>query len=89
SLLLTQQDWDRLSPGKFLNDSLVEGGLNIILQDPGCAAIAENFHIFTSFFYTSMAKAPSPDQAYEKVKKWTKGFDIFQKRVILVPINLK
>ncbi|KAJ7573194.1 hypothetical protein C8J56DRAFT_903971 [Mycena floridula] len=56
---LAQAERERLAPGRFLNDTLIDFGLNVA------------------------------DLAYNKVKRWTKKVNLFQKRVVLVPINLE
>ncbi|KAF8527507.1 hypothetical protein BU17DRAFT_7919, partial [Hysterangium stoloniferum] len=83
-------DLQRLDPGEFLNDVVIEVALKLWLDDlrrdnPG---LAEQIHVFSSYFFTNLSKK-NPEEGYEKVRKWTARFDIFQKKYIIVPINEK
>jgi len=80
----------RLDPGEFLNDTLIEFGLKLWLdeireRDPG---LAERVHIFSSFFYKKL-KGKSAQDGYQSIRKWTAKFDFFEKDYIIVPINEK
>ncbi|KAI0317519.1 hypothetical protein OF83DRAFT_132135 [Amylostereum chailletii] len=85
---ITNGDIARLRPGEFLNDTLIEFGLKLWLDelresDPG---LADQVHVFSSFFYKKYA-IKNLEEGYKSVRKWTSKIDIFQKGFIIVPIN--
>ncbi|KAJ7132990.1 hypothetical protein C8R46DRAFT_1140271 [Mycena filopes] len=85
---ITNGDLARLAPGEFLNDTLIEFGLKLWLQelektDP---ELVKQIHVFSSFFYKKLNKK-NPREGYESVQKWTSKFDLFDKKYIVVPIN--
>ncbi|KAF5389178.1 hypothetical protein D9757_003427 [Collybiopsis confluens] len=48
--------------------------------------LAEQIHIFNSFFYKKLNKK-NPEEGYNSVRRWTQKFDIFKKKFVIVPIN--
>ncbi|KAG1745863.1 uncharacterized protein EDB91DRAFT_1119149 [Suillus paluster] len=88
ALNLLGSDLNRLRPHEYLNDTLIEFGLKLCLnelkvQNPD---LAEQVHVFSSFFYKKLNNK-SLDEGYQSVKKWTSKIDIFSKKYIIVPIN--
>ncbi|KAE9386903.1 hypothetical protein BT96DRAFT_766994, partial [Gymnopus androsaceus JB14] len=89
-LNITNTDYNRLLPNEFLNDTLIEFGLRLWLNE----LVAENpdlagqIHIFNSFFYKKLNKKDL-DEGYRSVQSWTSKVDIFDKKFIIVPINEK
>ncbi|KAH7920479.1 cysteine proteinase [Leucogyrophana mollusca] len=91
ALNIMRTDVNRLQPGEFLNDTLIEFGLKLWLnelreKDP---VFADQIHVFSSFFYKKLHNKKSPEDGYQSVKKWTSKFDLFSKKYIIVPINEK
>ncbi|KAJ7700278.1 hypothetical protein B0H14DRAFT_3034190 [Mycena olivaceomarginata] len=92
---ITNGDLARLAPGEFLNDTLIEFGLKLWLQDleKENPELVKQIHVFSSFFYKKLdnkdakGKGRSPEKGYESVRKWTAKFDLFDKKYIIVPIN--
>ncbi|KAJ6471198.1 hypothetical protein DFH09DRAFT_1220447 [Mycena vulgaris] len=85
---ITNGDLTRLAPGEFLNDTLIEFGLKLWLQqlekdDP---ELVKQIHVFSSFFYKKLNKKNALE-GYESVRKWTSKFDLFDKKYIIIPIN--
>ena len=85
-------DAERLNEGEFLNDTIIEFYLKYLYLQKLSSNTRKITHFFNSFFYqqlTSKVKGKVLEEAarYEKVRKWTKGTDIFSKRFIVVPIN--
>ncbi|KIM89078.1 hypothetical protein PILCRDRAFT_84870 [Piloderma croceum F 1598] len=87
---ITQGDINRLEPGEYLNDTLIEFGLKLWLseireKDPD---LADQIHVFSSFFYKKLKNnTKNPEEGYKSVRKWTQKFDLFQKKFLIVPIN--
>lgn len=46
--------------------------------------LAENIHVFSSFFYPKLA---GREEYYNTVRRWTKNIDIFSKTLIVIPIH--
>ncbi|KAF8171968.1 hypothetical protein K438DRAFT_1851990 [Mycena galopus ATCC 62051] len=92
---ITNADVARLAPGEFLNDTLIEFGLKLWLQDleKEDPELVKQIHVFSSFFYKKLDnkdqkdKKNRPEKGYESVRKWTAKFDLFAKKYIIVPIN--
>ncbi|PCH39744.1 hypothetical protein WOLCODRAFT_136474 [Wolfiporia cocos MD-104 SS10] len=85
---INNSDLKRLQPSSYLNDTLIEFGLKLWLADlkETNPSLAEQVHIFSSFFYKKL-NVKNKEEAYKSVRKWTTKFDLFQKKYIIVPIN--
>lgn len=90
STQITQGEQQRLQPGEFLNDTLIEFGLRYWMESlkESNPTLAEQIHVFSPFFYKKL-KNKDTQAGYNAVKKWTSKVDIFQKRYLVVPINEK
>ncbi|CAE6443039.1 unnamed protein product [Rhizoctonia solani] len=89
SVTINRGELARLEPGEFLNDTLIELGLkmwlnDLRLKDP---ALVDQIHIFSSFFFKKLDAGRGKGCDYNSVKKWTSKFDLFSKRFIIIPIN--
>lgn len=48
----------------------------------------ENLHFFNSFFFSKLAEdGIGGPAAFERVKKWTRKVNIFEKDFIFIPVN--
>ncbi|KAJ7600472.1 hypothetical protein C8J56DRAFT_910342 [Mycena floridula] len=85
---ITNADLARLDPGEFLNDTLIEFGLKLWLKELETEnpELAKQIHIFNSFFYKKLNKK-NLSEGYNDVKRWTAKIDIFEKKIIIIPIN--
>jgi sentrin-specific protease 7 len=77
-VVVTMTDYDRLEPGEFLNDSLIDFYLRLLINEKVRTSQA---FVFSSFFYSKL-KA----EGHSAVRNWTKSIDIFDYHHILVPI---
>ncbi|KAH7341000.1 hypothetical protein B0J17DRAFT_341820 [Rhizoctonia solani] len=89
SVTINRGELARLEPGEFLNDSLIELGLkmwlnDLRLKDP---TLVDQIHVFSSFFFKKLDAGRGKGCDYGSVKKWTSKFDLFSKKFIIVPIN--
>ncbi|KAH9480523.1 Ubiquitin-like-specific protease 2 [Psilocybe cubensis] len=82
-------DLNRLEPGEYLNDTLIEFGLKLWLNklETKNPQLAHQIHIFNSFFYKKLNQGKDIQQTFENIRKWTSKIDIFEKKYIIVPIN--
>ena len=81
-IVIRVDDYERLEPGQWLNDSLVDLWMQWISRDINCKQ--SDVHFFTSHFYSTLAK-----EGAKGVKSWTarKNINIFEKKLIFIPIN--
>ncbi|ORY27379.1 hypothetical protein BCR39DRAFT_577632, partial [Naematelia encephala] len=80
-------DLSRLRPGMWLNDAIINTYGALLLDRAEVPGAPRSIHFFNSFFYQKLS-----EQGYDKgmLKRWTKRskVDIFEKDVVLFPINL-
>lgn len=76
------EDYDRLSPYEFLNDTLIDFWISWITKRMG--ETGKDVHVFTTQFFTKLE-----DEGVSAVSSWTakKNLDIFEKKFILIPVN--
>ncbi|CDO70841.1 hypothetical protein BN946_scf184801.g34 [Trametes cinnabarina] len=86
---ITRGDLRRLDNGQYLNDTLIEFGLKLWLDNLRSEQpeLAEQVHVFNSFFYKKLNSKKEIQDSYPSVRKWTSKVDIFKKKYIIVPIN--
>lgn len=85
SVVVTRPDLECLQADEFLNDTVVDFYLKYIWQQ--LPAIHKPYmYFFNSFFYKRYITADR-GESYARVKQWTKGVDLFEKRFVFVPIN--
>ncbi|XP_052015603.1 sentrin-specific protease 2-like [Apodemus sylvaticus] len=80
-LQVTREDIQTLESGRWLNDDIINFYLNLLVErneEQGYPAL----HVFSTFFYPKLKHS-----GYSSVKRWTRGVDIFEKEVIIVPIH--
>ncbi|KAK6523865.1 hypothetical protein TWF281_001831 [Arthrobotrys megalospora] len=81
-----------LDNDEFLNDEVINFHLGIVkarlaTEKPG---LAPKVHIFNTYLYPAFSTRTERGQFnYEKVKRWTKNADLFEKDLIFIPINEK
>lgn len=91
---VTLGDIDRLVPGEFLNDNIIDFYLRFLWRhlDPWQQ---EQTYFFTSHFFTQLngtngaheLASVDPDERFARVARWTKETDLFQKKFLFIPIN--
>ncbi|CAE7124037.1 unnamed protein product [Rhizoctonia solani] len=89
SVTINRGELARLEPGEFLNDTLIELGLKMWLNDLRVddPTVVDQIHIFSSFFFKKLDAGRGKGCDYNSVKKWTSKFDLFSKKFIIIPIN--
>ncbi|KAJ7072727.1 hypothetical protein C8F01DRAFT_972220 [Mycena amicta] len=88
ALPISIRDLGFLAPRKFLNDAIVQFGLQLAFEELRAKnpQIADSLHIFSSFFYKKLS-AERIEDTYPAVAKWTKRVDIFAKEYLIIPIH--
>ncbi|NWI06938.1 SENP2 protease, partial [Tichodroma muraria] len=82
-LTVTREDICTLQPQGWLNDRIMNFYMGLLVErskKEGYPAV----YAFNTFFYSKLSST-----SHKGVKKWTKGVDIFEHDVILVPIHLR
>eukprot|EP00985_Skeletonema_marinoi_P016788 scaffold9065_cov239-Skeletonema_marinoi.AAC.1 len=81
-ITIREDDIERLAPGEFLNDTLVDFWMKWISGAPNNPD--SDVHIFTSHFMSTLWS-----DGAKAVSSWTakKKIDIFEKKLIFVPVN--
>ena len=94
--LITTNDLDCLEPGEMLNDQAINFYMKKIAEEEfPSPEDKERCLVMNSYFYSKLTQkshgvsnvAERKDQAYERVKKWTKSLNIFEKDFIFIPIH--
>ncbi|KAI0034653.1 hypothetical protein K488DRAFT_45060 [Vararia minispora EC-137] len=89
SVNITKGDLARLAPGEYLNDTLIEFGLRLWLDDLRQVnpERIDEIYVFNSFFYKKLSDKKC--EGYQDVRKWTAKVDIFSKKYLIIPVNEK
>jgi ubiquitin-like-specific protease 1C/D len=90
---IVHSDLLRLAPEEFLNDTVIDFYIKYI-QRPEALTLEDKkrFHFFNSFFYKKLSevirgKKKKGGGDFLKLRKWTKGMNIFEKDYLFVPIH--
>ncbi|XP_017010995.2 sentrin-specific protease 6 [Drosophila takahashii] len=94
-LSISMKDYMCLSSGSYLNDIIIDFYLRWLKDHVISEAQRERTHIFSSFFHKRLTTLTRPinlkqtaaQKRHERVKKWTRTVDIFDKDFIIVPFN--
>jgi len=95
SVTVTLEDFKTLQVGTFLNDVIIDFYMKYIQFTKFSEQDKNRVHIFTTFWFSRLTNKPSPIEArkdpvqrrYDRVKRWTRKVNIFEKDFIVVPIN--
>ncbi|KAH6911437.1 hypothetical protein BKA70DRAFT_1267653 [Coprinopsis sp. MPI-PUGE-AT-0042] len=88
SISLTRPDCQRLQPGEYLNDNVIEFGIkrwSAQFQQIN-PTLAAKTHVFSTFFFKKLDK-DNHAIGYSSVSRWTSKFNLFEKEYVIVPIN--
>ncbi|KAK2179369.1 hypothetical protein NP493_494g02030 [Ridgeia piscesae] len=99
-ITVTNEDLFCLNEGEFLNDVIIDFYLKFIFIEHLSKEDQARTHIFSSFFYRRLTQKhrknsmvdedPNmslPERRHARVKTWSRHVDLFDKDVIIVPIN--
>ncbi|KAM6576488.1 hypothetical protein CsatB_028325 [Cannabis sativa] len=93
AVIISKRDMELLEPETFINDTIIDFYIkylaNKIQSDK-----RHRFHFFNSFFFRKLADLDKdPSSAYEgkaafqRVRKWTRKVNLFEKDFIFIPVN--
>ncbi|CAJ1961344.1 unnamed protein product [Sphenostylis stenocarpa] len=90
---ISKRDVELLQPQTFINDTIIDFYIKY-LKNKLPTDEQDRFHFFNSFFFRKLAdldKDPSSAcdgrAAFQRVRKWTRKVNLFEKDFILIPIN--
>lgn len=78
-----ETDVDRLRPGEFLNDVIINFYLRYLQREVFSDTVREKVHFFNTFFYSRL-RGPNGLQA---VQNWDKSVDLLKKDFLVIPVN--
>ena len=55
----------------------------------GVASDRSDVFYFNTFFYSQLEKGRNAKDSFSRVKNWSRNQDLFSKRLIIIPINMK
>ncbi|XXG55768.1 hypothetical protein AAC387_Pa03g3364 [Persea americana] len=90
---ISKRDIELLQPETFVNDTIIDFYIKY-LKNKIPPEDKHRFHFFNSFFFRKLAD-PDKDPgsalggkaAFQRVRKWTRKVNIFEKDYIFVPVN--
>ncbi|KAJ0252020.1 ubiquitin-like-specific protease 2A [Hirschfeldia incana] len=93
AVVVRKQDIELLKPRRFINDTIIDFYIKY-LKSRIPAEERGRFHFFNCFFFRKLANldkgSPSSfggKEAYQRVQKWTRNVELFEKDYIFIPIN--
>ncbi|KAG0615942.1 hypothetical protein M758_5G078200 [Ceratodon purpureus] len=89
AVTITQKDIKILGhqkPLEFLNDTIIDFYIKYLQQTIVSSEKLKTLHFFNSFFYSKLAEV-SGAASFERVKKWTRKVNIFEKDFVFIPVN--
>ncbi|XP_057854153.2 uncharacterized protein LOC131064145 isoform X1 [Cryptomeria japonica] len=93
AVAISGRDIVLLQPETFINDTLIDFYIKY-LQSTISYEKRDACHFFNSFFFRKLAdldKAPDTEvvnrQAFQRVRKWTRRVNLFEKDYIFIPVN--
>ncbi|XP_033226791.1 uncharacterized protein LOC117179068 isoform X2 [Belonocnema kinseyi] len=101
-IAINTEDYSCLGEDQFLNDVIIDFYLKYLTSEILSEVDRNRTHVFSSFFYKRLTTPNAPtcadkkddkkaltaaEKRHERVKKWTKNVNIFEKDFIVIPIN--
>ncbi|KAG5541882.1 hypothetical protein RHGRI_021650 [Rhododendron griersonianum] len=93
AVTISKQDVDLLQPDTFVNDTIIDFYIKY-LKNEIQPSERHRFHFFNSFFFRKLIdldKDPSSAfegrAAFQRVRKWTRKVNLFEKDYVFIPIN--
>ncbi|XP_058093234.1 probable ubiquitin-like-specific protease 2B isoform X2 [Magnolia sinica] len=90
---LSKRDVELLQPGTFINDTIIDFYVKY-LQNKIRPEDKHRFHFFNSFFFRKLVDLDKDPKsafegraAFQRVHKWTRKVNIFEKDYIFIPVN--
>ncbi|PBK62408.1 cysteine proteinase [Armillaria solidipes] len=87
---IKREDFDRLKPGVYLNDNLIEFGLRYNNWDKINLRLTKTFMssvLFDFVFHVTTDVLKHCVRKYDDVRRWTSKIDIFAMTYLIIPIH--
>ncbi|AES98251.1 Ulp1 protease family, carboxy-terminal domain protein [Medicago truncatula] len=95
AVTLSKRDVDQLQPNTYINDTIIDFYI-LYLKNKIQEKERARFHFFNSCFFRKLAdmdKNPHPacdgKSAFQRVCKWTRKVNLFEKDFVFMPVNFK
>lgn len=83
-------DFKRLDDGEYLNDTLINFFLKLMMEKWATQEFASETYIFNTFFFERLMQRDEKGVGgYNNVKKWTSKVDLLKMKNIIIPIHSK
>ncbi|XP_038888440.1 probable ubiquitin-like-specific protease 2A isoform X2 [Benincasa hispida] len=93
AVTISKRDLELLKPETFINDTIIDFYVKY-LKNKFLPEKNNRFYFFNSFFFRklvdldkNLSSACGGRDAYQRVHKWTKKVNLFQKDYIFIPVN--
>ena len=95
SVSVSFMDYKTLERDTYLNDIIIDFYLTYLLHTVLSPEEREHVHVFSAMFYKSLTLARANEEQglssfsqkmHSRVKRWTKNVNIFDKKLVIVPI---
>eukprot|EP01039_Chlorochromonas_danica_P011643 gene11643-13058_t len=85
---LDKESVNRCNNSEWMDTNLAEAVIHILLNDPQVlsADMRSNVHAFSPHFFTRLKEEPSPEAAFQSVKRWGPGKTLFSKDFVFFPV---
>ena len=87
AITITEGDKRRLEPFQYLNDSLIDLKIRHMDRSQEFSKRQGLWYSYNSLFYSKIRGSENMEKSYMSVERWTKNIDIFDKKLVVVPIN--
>ncbi|XP_028190325.1 probable ubiquitin-like-specific protease 2B [Glycine soja] len=95
SVCITKSDFDLLKPDTFINDTIIDFYIQY-LKSKIQKEESHRYHFFNSFFFRKLvdmdrnpSSASDGKAAFQRVRRWTRKVNLFEKDYIFIPVNFK
>ncbi|XP_073045609.1 probable ubiquitin-like-specific protease 2B isoform X2 [Primulina eburnea] len=92
AVCISKKDVDLLQPMTFINDTVIDFYIKYLLNR--MSVEQHRFHAFNAFFFRKLAdldqdpsRARDGKKAFQRVRKWTRNVNLFEKDYLLIPVN--
>ncbi|XP_031744940.1 probable ubiquitin-like-specific protease 2A isoform X2 [Cucumis sativus] len=93
AVTISKRDLELLKPGMFINDTIIDFYVKY-LKNKFLSEKNNRFYFFNSFFFRKLvdldkdlSSARGGRDAFQRVHKWTKKVNLFQKDYLFIPVN--
>ncbi|XP_073148741.1 probable ubiquitin-like-specific protease 2A [Henckelia pumila] len=93
AVCISKKDVDLLQPRTFINDTVIDFYIKYLLNRMASVE-RHKFHAFNAFFFRKLAdldqdpsRARDGKKAFQRVQKWTRNVNLFEKDYVLIPVN--